>query len=96
MIWGAMSCRGAAVLFSIPPNTTMNGLKYMELQRQAEISHACPRLHENGVPCHQLKVATDFPNQKQKISVLELPENSPDLNPIENLWTIMKDKLAYK
>ena len=22
--------------------------------------------------------------------------NSPDLNPIENMWTIMKDKVAYK
>ena len=27
MIWGAMSCRGAAGLYFIPPNTTMNGPK---------------------------------------------------------------------
>ena len=31
MIWGAMSCRGAAGLYYIPPNTTMNGPKYVEL-----------------------------------------------------------------
>ncbi|KAI0222937.1 Glutamate carboxypeptidase 2 [Lamellibrachia satsuma] len=45
---------------------------------------------QDGAPCHQSKVATDF--LKNKISLLEWPENSPDLNPIDNLWTIMKDK----
>ena len=31
MIWGAMSCRDAAGLYFIPPNTTLKGLKYVEL-----------------------------------------------------------------
>ena len=34
MIWGAMSCRGAAGLYFIPPNTTTNGPKYMELLKE--------------------------------------------------------------
>ena len=28
--------------------------------------------------------------------MLERPGNSPDLNPAENQWTIMKDEVTYK
>ena len=50
---------------------------------------------QDGAPCHRSKVATEF-LKKNKISVLEWPANSRDVNPIENMWTIMKDKVAYK
>ena len=40
MIWGVMSCRDAAGLYFILPNTTMNGPKYVELLK---------------VPLHQIK-----------------------------------------
>jgi len=33
--------------------------------------------------------------QQVKVSILEWPGNSPDINPIENLWLIMK-KVAAK
>jgi len=58
-------------------------------------AHDCTILTKNGVPCHGSKVAPEF-LKKNKISVLEWTGNSPDLNPIETLWTIMKDKVAYK
>ena len=31
-----------------------------------------------------------------KITLLKWPENNPDLNPIENLWAILEDKVANK
>jgi len=40
-------------------------------------------------------VVTGFP-KKNNIGGLEWPRNSPHLNPIENLWTVRKDKVAYK
>ena len=34
MIWHATFCHGAAGLYFIPPNTTMNGPKYVELLKE--------------------------------------------------------------
>ena len=82
---GVPSCIGPSGLYFIPPNTTMK--LHMDI-------HKCTIFTQDGAPCHRSKVATDF--LKNKISVLEWPGNSPDINPIENLWTIMKDKVADK
>ena len=30
------------------------------------------------------------------MQILDWPGNSPDLNPIENLWTVLKDKVCEK
>ena len=43
-------------------------------------------------PCHTEKIVKKFFDENE-ISVLEWPGNSPDLNPIENLWAICKQRL---
>ena len=58
-------------------------------------AHSWTMTLQDGAPCHRSKVATEF-LKENKISVLEWPGNSSDLNPVENLWTDMKDKVAYK
>ena len=92
----ARSCRG---LYFIPPNTAMSRPKYVEsLQEKPTLYmhvHNCTMFKQDGALCHRWKAATEF-LKKNKISVLECPGNSPDLNPIENIWTIMNDKVPYK
>ena len=48
-------------------------------------------MHDNA-PCHRAKIIRDWIDEKQ-INILEWPPNSPDLNPIENLFGLLKKKL---
>ena len=61
-----MSCRGAAGLYFIPPNTTMNGPKYVELLKEKLKLH----MHVHG--CTILMQ-----------------------DPIENLWTKIKQRRTH-
>ena len=89
MVWDAMSSLGPSGLYCIPPDTTTNEPRDAEslkekltLQRN---SHKCTLFMTNGAPCHRSKIVTDF-LKNNKITVLELPGNSPDVNPTEDMW----------
>ena len=72
----------------------MNGPKYVELLRKTETAHARPRLHDHRARWRSLS-PIKVPEVKHYICARRA-WNKPDLNPVENLWTIMKDKVAYK
>jgi len=60
MIWGGMSCFGAAGLYFIPPNTTLNGLRYAQLLKEKLKLHMdiqkCTIFMQDGAPCHRFKM----------------------------------------
>ena len=49
-------------------------------------------LLQDSAPCHRAHITRDF-LQDQGIKTIAWPGNSPDLNPIENLWHVMKCRL---
>ena len=49
---------------------------------------------EDGAPVHRGKVP-ELWRKAHGIAKLQWPPNSPDLNPIENLWKTMKDLLRH-
>ena len=47
--------------------------------------------HDNA-PCHRLASTVSF-LEDHNICLIDWPANSPDANPIENLWHIIKSKI---
>jgi transposase len=97
MIWGCFSGSvGRGGLFFLPKNTTMNGERYQEVLESHLLPfmriHRCTHFLQDGAPCHASKRIKDYLKDKP-FEVIDWPGNSPDLNPIENMWNFMKNQL---
>jgi transposase len=57
--------------------------------------HRSTHFLQDGAPCHASKHVKNFLEDKP-VEVIDWPGNSPDLNPIENCWNYMKEKLKSK
>ncbi len=97
MVWGAFSgIHGRGGLYFLPKNVTMRGANYLEVLQQHLLPfwhiHQCHHFMHDGAPAHRTKIVKKW-LQDQHIPALEWPGNSPDLNPIENAWNVMKNKI---
>ncbi len=100
MIWGAMSSAGVGPLCFLKTNIT--ALVYQEMLEHFMLPSADLLFKDADLifqqdlaPAHTAKSTKSWLND-HGVGVLDWPANSPDLNPIENVWGIVKKKMRNK
>jgi len=99
MVWGALHYNGTGSL--IPIEGTVNAETYLEILKEG-IPQTIRKLNlrslvfqDDNAPCHRAKIVERYKDQ-QGINCLPWPANSPDLNPIEDIWAVLKDRIRRR
>jgi transposase/predicted transcriptional regulator len=99
MLWGGICSSSRTPIIVVAD--TMNSDRYIEMLR----TNVLPWISENmnsdcifqqdNASSHTSKKTKSFTDQ-QNIKILDWPPNSPDLNPIENIWFILKNAIEKR
>jgi hypothetical protein len=97
MFWGCMSKLGLGPLIPLQDGN-MTAIKYKDMLNKTllPLLRECERDYDvemifmqDNAPCHKANMIMEFLAQKD-IETLDWPPQSPDLNPIENVWAWVK------
>lgn len=97
MVWGAISVHGTSRLHIV--SGMMNAQKYISVLQTRLLPQIkdwrCENdwiFQQDSAPCHTAKAVKTW-IAKNNVKVLPWAGNSPDMNPIENLWDLLKEEI---
>jgi transposase len=99
MVWGAISVKGQIGFHSF--RRTMDGPYYVEILEDNLIDEARKkfgyrwRRQQDNDPKHTSRIAKDF-LQQEVPETIDWPSNSPDANPIENVWSVLERRVEKR
>ncbi|GAB0092183.1 hypothetical protein DMENIID0001_071700 [Sergentomyia squamirostris] len=97
MVWGCMAASSVGRLVMLEGK--VNSAVYLKLMQEVIIPEGRRIigddfiLQQDNAPIHKAKIITKY-LAEAGVNVMTWPPQSPDLSPIENLWAMLKIKIA--